>query len=317
MKKLLLLASALTILVIAMSSVAFASEDDSELARYLYSEFEAITPEQHYAFSQREQISDEALLQILGINQRQARITLDRSTLETLTDQELDILMEPFREIGHALNERYGTSIVMPYLYGLEEWQAPDSLREGFIRILSNEITFDVWFSSIRENIEMSMAHIQHNAHAAMVIDGRLSVEEFVEMYSVETEYDLHLESYIDIMPLSSRTSTRTNMLFSGVHGNNVYEFVASLTATVFTDRVGIISFAYPSNRWSMFFQRPTVTPFRWTWHPNVWFSGGVTLSTSMQTKTITWGGGSFLRDNQTFVNVLTNPSTTFAAWNF
>ena len=188
----------LTVIAISVATTVFASTaqyqvmDADEKARYLYSQFEAITSEQHHAFSQRAQVTDAQLKELLGINNhRRAIVEIDRDILETLTDQELDALMTPFMEILCALNARYGTDVIIPYLYQMECWRNPDSHRETFLRILSGETTFDVWFSAIRENIDIAMRFVQHNAHAAMVIDGRLSVEEFTAMYTSVPEYEV------------------------------------------------------------------------------------------------------------------------------
>lgn len=299
----------ITLLITSVSATVFASTErfqyDYELARYLYAPFGAITPEQHNAFSQKSQFTDAEVQELLGINNRRnAIITLDRSFLETLTHQELDMLMEPFREIVNSINSRYGTSMDMPYLYQTECWANPDSLRQTFIRVLSGETAFDTWFSSVRENVDIAMQYMQHRAYAAMRIDNRLANEELKQ-----------LSEEVLLEPFSSVTRTRTNILFSGTHGNNRYVFDTLLTANVNTDRVGIMSFSYVSNLWSMGFSSPRVTPFRWTWHPNIWtLNAGARLSQCRVMKTVYWHGDSHIMDNESGTRALTNPTTVFDA---
>jgi hypothetical protein len=322
-------------MILAMSAIVLAAEqpneiehesvevflevvDDYEMARDLYAPFGAITPDQHYAFSQMAELTAEQVQELLGLNiHRHAFIVFERSFLETLTDKEIDELMEPFREALSAINNRYGTSMSMPYIHLAECWENPASMREASINILSGGITFDEWFSAARQNVVIVRRHLQHRAHAAMVIDGRLSVEEFIEIYSFDAESDTCLQSYpsyIDIVPLDSVHLTRTNMLFSDWHGHNRYEFVVQLTATASVDRSTGRSIFHntPAPRMSRFFQQPGTVPLRWTWNQDIWAPERVVMSANREQITVTLAGR--LRDNVLHFDVLTNPPTIFLA---
>ena len=153
--------------------------DDNEFALYLSSHFDAITHDQHDAFSQIRYLSDEDVMEIMGVNRHKLTYSIhERGFLKALADKEVDLLLKPFREIIHAINVRYGTNMEMPYLYKMELWENPDSFRETSIRILSGETSFDEWFSAVRESVNIPMQQMIRNAHAAMVVDGRLSADE-------------------------------------------------------------------------------------------------------------------------------------------
>jgi len=132
---------------------------------------------------QLETMTDEQLLHSLGVNARSIMV-FDRYALEELTDEELEMLNAPFREIVDTLNARYGTNIRL-LLPSDEGWH-----RDYVINRLSGGFPFDVWFNMMRQLVQMDIYRMQNNAFQISVLDNYLDASEFESLqYGIEYSY--------------------------------------------------------------------------------------------------------------------------------
>ena len=175
------------ILCLSLSLAVAVHAGDEPINQYcLYSvgnEFNSLTSEQVANHRQLGTMTDEELFHSLGVSARSIMI-FDRYVLDKLTDEELEILNTPFREIIDTLNERYGTNTVLAP-FGDKWW-----CRDAIINRLTGCFPFEVWFNMIRQGVEMDISRMQNNALNASIMANNLSSLEFDSLqYGIEYSY--------------------------------------------------------------------------------------------------------------------------------